>query len=97
MERAQTAPLKQPTKHSPSVWPWIGGKRPTQHENGDLSKAKARKVLNDILERVGEDKISSDTVASFLKDWLKGKDNPATAERYGHPVELLWGRNSNPS
>lgn len=46
-------------------------------------------MLNDILERVGQDKISSDTVASFLKDWLKGKDNPGTAERYGHTAELF--------
>ena len=56
---------------------------------GRFVESQARKVLNDILERVGEDKISSDTVASFLGDWLKGKDNPGTAERYGHTVELF--------
>lgn len=56
---------------------------------GRFVESQARKVLNDILERVGEDKIRSDTAASFLKDWLKGKDNPGTAERYGHTVELF--------
>jgi integrase len=56
---------------------------------GRFVESQARKVLNDILERVGEDKISSDTVASFLTDWLKGKDNPGTAKRYGHTVELF--------
>jgi integrase len=56
---------------------------------GRFVESQARKVLNDILERVGQDKISSDTVASFLKDWLTGKDNPGTADRYGHTVKLF--------
>jgi hypothetical protein len=66
---------------------------------GRFVESQARKVRNDILERVGEDKISSDTVASFLRDWLKGKDNPGTADRYGYTVECLgriWAGDSIP-
>jgi integrase len=56
---------------------------------GMFNEARARKVLNDILERAGEDKLHTDTVETYLKDWLKGKDNEGTSERYTHTVELF--------
>lgn len=56
---------------------------------GQFNEARARKVLNDILKRVGEDTIHSDTVEAFLREWLKGKENEGTNERYGHVVDLF--------
>jgi integrase len=56
---------------------------------GQFNEARARKVLNDILKRVGEDTLHSDTVESFLREWLKGKDNEGTNERYTHVVDLF--------
>jgi integrase len=56
---------------------------------GQFNEARARKVLNDILRRAGEDTIHSDTVEVYLRDWLKGKDNEGTNERYTHSVDLF--------
>lgn len=56
---------------------------------GMFNEARARKVLNDILERAGEDKLHTDTVETYLRDWLKGKDNAGTNERYTHTVDLF--------
>ena len=60
-----------------------------QAAKGQFVEAQARKVLNDILKRVGEDTIHSDTVETFLREWLKSKDNEGTNERYTHVVDLF--------
>jgi integrase len=56
---------------------------------GMFNEARARKVLNDILERAGQDKMHTDTVENFLRDWVKGKDNEGTNESYSKSVELF--------
>jgi integrase len=60
-----------------------------QATKGQFVEAHARKVLNDILKRVGEDTIHSDTVEKFLRDWLQSKDNEGTSERYTHVVDVF--------
>ena len=49
----------------------------------------ARRTLNEILRRAGEDTMSGDTVDHFLREWLAGKHNEGTNERYAHVVELF--------
>lgn len=49
----------------------------------------ARATLNEILRRAGEDTMSGDTVDHFLKEWLNGKTNQGTKERYSHAVNLF--------
>jgi integrase len=56
---------------------------------GMLNEARARRVLNDILDRCGQDKMNTDTVENFFRDWLKGKDNEGTNERYTGTVDLF--------
>jgi hypothetical protein len=56
---------------------------------GMLVPARARKVVNDILERAGQEKLNTDTVEKYLHDWLKGTDNAGTSERYTNSVELF--------
>jgi hypothetical protein len=56
---------------------------------GRMVTDRARKLFNEILERNGEDQLSTEAVDHFLKQWLKGKTNPGTAERYGHTVDLF--------
>jgi len=56
---------------------------------GELIEAQARKVVNDILEKSGNDKMNSATVTGFMADWLDGKHNPRTQERYKHTADLF--------
>jgi integrase len=56
---------------------------------GIFNEVRARKFLNDMLERAGEDKFNTDTVEVYLRDWLKSKDNAGTSERYTHTVDLF--------
>jgi len=56
---------------------------------GLLNESRVRKVFNDILERAGQDKLHTDTVEVYLRDWLKGKANEGTNERYTHTVDLF--------
>src|SRR5262245_54228731 len=53
---------------------------------GRLVEAQARKVLNDILDLMGEERLNNETVESFLHQWLAGKDG-STAQRYASTVE----------
>jgi len=54
-----------------------------------LTPDQARAVLNDILRSAGADEIGSVTTRAFFKDWLAGKTNAGTHERYGHTAELF--------
>src|ERR1044071_203847 len=49
-------------------------------------ETQARKVLNDILDRIGQELMPSDSVDSFLRQWLAGKDGN-TARRYGGTIK----------
>jgi len=54
---------------------------------GNLIESQARKVVNDILEKVGAETIKTEKAGAFLDQWANGKNNAATAERYSHIVE----------
>ena len=56
-------------------------------KQGQLNEVRARKVVSDILERVGEAPLDTTTVESFLTGWVESKDNEGTKERYRHVVE----------
>ena len=49
----------------------------------------ARAALNAILARANEDSMSGDTVEHFLREWLVGKSNQGTNERYTHVVDVF--------
>jgi len=56
-----------------------------QARRGELVEAQARKILDDILETVGEGPIRTQTVAEFFNRWMAGKQlakKARTAERY---------------
>ena len=52
-------------------------------------EANARKQFNDILERAGQPKMESATVEHFMREWLKGKENDGTRDRYEKVVDLF--------
>ena len=56
---------------------------------GLLIESQARKVLNDILEKVGEETMNKDTVESYFATWLGRQNNPKTVERYRHTIDLF--------
>lgn len=56
-------------------------------KQGQLNEARARKVVSDILERVGEAPLDSTTVESFLMEWVNSKDNAGTKDRYNLVAE----------
>jgi integrase len=56
---------------------------------GRLVEDHARKLFNEILDRAGQDQLTTETVEHFLSEWLKGKTNSGTAERYAHTVRLF--------
>ena len=56
-----------------------------------LTKEQAREVLNDILRSAGADEIGAITTREFFADWLAGKGNEGTHERYGHVADLFLG------
>lgn len=58
----------------------------TKARKGHFVEAQARAVLNDILARVGQALMPNDTVDSFLRQWLAGKDGN-TARRYGGTIK----------
>jgi hypothetical protein len=41
---------------------------------GELSQTRARKLFNDLLEIVGEEPLSKETIQSFFTSWLSGKE-----------------------
>jgi hypothetical protein len=52
---------------------------------GELSQSQARKILDEILEKVGEGPIPKATVREFFSRWLEGKQlakKRSTVERY---------------
>jgi integrase len=56
---------------------------------GTLSEAQARKVLNDILESIGEGPIRSQSTRKFFLNWLAGKElakKKRTGTRYAKAV-----------
>lgn len=57
--------------------------------NGVLIESQARRVVNDILHRVGAERMNTDTVETYLKTWLDRQSNPATVERYSHTIDLF--------
>jgi integrase len=54
-----------------------------------LTQDEAREVLNDILRSAGADEIATTTTREFFKDWIDGKTNEGTHERYDHVAELF--------
>lgn len=56
---------------------------------GVLIESQARKVLNDILQRVGAETMNTDTVETYLNTWLARQSNQGTVERYSHTVDLF--------
>jgi integrase len=58
----------------------------TKAREGHFVEAQARAVLNDILDKVGQKLIPTETVDSFLSQWLAGKDGN-TARRYGGTIK----------
>jgi integrase len=58
-------------------------------KKGHFVEKDARAALNEILRRVNEDTMSGDTVEHFLRDWLNGKTNQGTNERYTHVVDIF--------
>ena len=51
-----------------------------------------QKVFNDLAEKTSGDTIMTPSVEDYLKEWLtnvKAKNSEATAERYGHTVDLF--------
>ena len=51
-------------------------------KQGQLNEVRARKVVSDILEKVGEAPLDTTTVESFLNEWVESKDNEGTKDRY---------------
>jgi len=54
---------------------------------GHFVELQARKVLNDILAHVGQNRLSNETPKFFLEQWLRGKGDGGTALRYAGTVE----------
>jgi integrase len=57
---------------------------------GDLTEAQARKILDEILESVGEGPIRKATVRDFFLNWLTGKQlakRETTSRRYKKAIE----------
>jgi integrase len=54
-----------------------------------MTPDEAREVVNDILRTAGADEIGTVTTREFVRDWLEGKTNPGTHERYDHVAELF--------
>src|SRR5665213_2121325 len=57
-------------------------------KDGTLTTNHARKVLNDLLERAGQDTLHNDSTENFLREWVKGKLSESTRERYQKAVEV---------
>ncbi len=58
-------------------------------KDGTLTTDHARKVLNDLLERAGQDPLHNDSTENFLREWAKGKLNESTRERYEQVIEVF--------
>ena len=56
-----------------------------------MTQDEARAVVNDILRSAGADEIASVTTREFFRDWLNGKTNDGTHERYEHVANLFLG------
>jgi integrase len=56
---------------------------------GSLVADQVRRVFNDLLTKVGAERMNGDSVETYLRTWLKGKNNPSTLERYSHTVDLF--------
>ena len=58
-------------------------------KDGTLTTDHARKVLNDLLEQAGQDTLHNDTTENYLREWVKGKLNEGTRERYESAIEAF--------
>ena len=56
-----------------------------------MTTEEAREVVNDILRSAGADEIGTVTTREFIRDWLEGKPNPGTHDRYEHVSDLFLG------
>lgn len=54
-----------------------------------LTPDEAREIVNDILRSAGVDEIGAVTTRQFFKDWLEGKGNAGTHQRYEHVADLF--------
>jgi hypothetical protein len=58
--------------------------------NRTLTTAQARRLFNEVLERVGDEPLEDFTVQEWVLEWLKSKEASqahSTAERYRKPVQ----------
>lgn len=53
-----------------------------QGKKGKLNEITVRNNLNEILKRNTGDELNCDTVEEFLKNWINGKENQSTKDRY---------------
>jgi integrase len=58
-------------------------------KKGGLTQDAAREIVNDILRSAGADEIGVVTTREYFKDWLEGKNNDGTHERYSHVAEIF--------
>jgi integrase len=60
---------------------------------GELTEARVRKLLDEVLENVGEERVRSVTVRSFTLSWLEGKKlsvRPQVLRLYRRAFERFW-------
>ena len=69
------------------VCKWERAGRTAKREG--LTKDQARDILNDILRSAGADEIGAMTTRAFFQDWLAGKTNQGTNDRYSHIADLF--------
>ena len=58
-------------------------------EREGLTRDEAVELVNRILHAAGLPEIDKVTTRAFFSDWLKGKNNEGTNERYSHSAELF--------
>ena len=70
---------------------------------GELTELAARKILDEILESIGERPLRSETVRSFFENWLSGKKLSTAPGTYAHYekaitkfLETLGDRSNKP-
>ena len=84
--------VKKTTKQTTRIKAMEFALRLSEAETSGLRKTlttnQARKLFNEVLERVGDDPLESFTIKGWIYEWLKGKTSltRSTAERYGKPL-----------
>jgi integrase len=58
-------------------------------KHSGMTNDQAREVVNDILRSAGVEEIGAVTTRAFFKDWLQGKNNEGTHDRYDYVADLF--------